>query len=319
MAALDGQIDCEALRKPGDADLSILQGLAVVYLCGGGHGQRQGLVVAGQNLQRAQILDENIVILICGAPINLIGVFALAGLRLAAGGVDFHRRRNLDRCKVRLLGTQRPAVVVGDLRIDRDADIRAVPHQPILINLVNLQTVLDNAGLFNLLQFLDPGGQRFRIPAGIETGLCHQFRVILIKAQNLLREILHGHVLNHELNALLVLLTVQNHPHPLAGVQNLLDRLARERIRCMHPGRAADSVHDLTAGRCGGRKRGIPPDRFTGDVAGNRLHLCLRAGQRLAVVDLFRASGPDSQRRRIHGQHAIDRRDVGKVGIDVIP
>ena len=145
------------------------------------------------------------------------------------------------------LGSQRPVVVIGDLRIDRDADVCKVLHQTVGIGFRNQKTAL-----------FDPSvtGSRFRecfnaptddlnIPSRVPAGLLQHRLVVRVKPEEFIGKVIFRDILDLQFNTLFALLVGKEDCQLLTCPQLDLAPLAGKRVCGIHPDDAADAVQDL--------------------------------------------------------------------------
>ena len=149
-----------------------------------------------------------------------------------------------------LLSVESPLVVVGAGRVDSDAYICEILHQVFLIDAVDIQTVIILCFLFALLDFLIINAflQIREEPAGFLAGLGHQVGIVLVKAEDILRELLHGDFFNDIFDTVFIILVGQVDGQPFARMQGEFPDLARDGITSVHQDSAADAVQGLGAG-----------------------------------------------------------------------
>ena len=220
---------------------------------------------------------------------------------------------------MRLFVVQSPAVIIRDLRIDGDAHVHAVLHQTVRSAHLDLETdLLHKLLIFGFRELLNEFSHGLRIPSGIGAGLRQKLGIVCVQAQHFLREIRLGKVEDLEFDALLFALVVQVYLQLLPGGQFDLRGFAGERIGPVHPDVAADAVQRLLVSPLLNDVIRIPPRRFTLYVARVALDMRFRNCQRLAVIDLFAAAGPEGERGGVDGQQTVHLLDVGEVAGDIL-
>ena len=102
------------------------------------------------------------------------------------------------------LTPESPVVVVGDLRVDRDPDIREILHQAVGLGFADHKAALldrGNAGR-GLRERLNALFQKFDIPFSVLAGLFEQRLVVPVEPEKLFGKVIYGEVLYFELDAL---------------------------------------------------------------------------------------------------------------------
>ena len=86
------------------------------------------------------------------------------------------------------------------------------------------------------------------ILSGFLAGLGHQVGIVLVKAEDILRELLHGDFFNDIFDTVFIILVGQVDGQPFARMQGEFPDLARDGITSVHQDSAADAVQGLGAG-----------------------------------------------------------------------
>ena len=155
-----------------------------------------------------------------------------------------------------LLTSQRPVIVVGDIRVDGDPHIGQVLHQVVGIGLIDRQAVPDKCLRIRVpcREFPDPLLDQLRVPAGIRAGLGHEVRIVRIQTKNIVRNRLYVDPLDPEFNGLSPVfagttIVIQINSQFLPCPQFDLAGLAGERVCPVDQDGPADSVQSFLAGK----------------------------------------------------------------------
>ena len=240
---------------------------------------------------------------------------------LAAGSSYLDRLVDVNGGIVRFLVAQCAVGVVGDLRVNGDADVGKVGHQALSFALCDFESGLLDHGLFISLlrkcfyQFLED----FEVPGGVGAGLPKKVGIIGKQAQDFFGEVRFKDILELELNGLHVFFIMQVDQQFLPGVQLNFTGFAGERVCAVHHDDTAEAVQDLAVdlltdlrGHFGEYVGQVAPAGHTVFIAWRAGNQCVAVDQRCAVVGLMVAGGPDGQRRGVDDQLAGHLLDVGE-------
>ena len=226
---------------------------------------------------------------------------------------------------MRLLASEGPVVVIGDLRVNGDLHVAEIPHQAVGILLRDLQADLHDGGILRggLRKLRDELLDKPDVPAGILAGLLQEGRVVPVDPQQLLGELVFAQILDLQLDALFTVQIGEVDRQLLSGAELELPPLAGERVGGVHPHDAAEPVQGLAViYRAPGRFRddpgGIAPGLlplFGAPVEGD---IGLRVRQGPAVIGLCGAAGVDGERGGHYQEGAADLLHVRKVAGDVL-
>ena len=169
------------------------------------------------------------------------------------------------------------------------------------------------------VQVVDAGLQVRGVPPfDVLQGLLQEARVFGVQAEHFLRQVLHGDGLHGEGEAFLAVFVREADHQALAGGELDVPAVPGDRVGAVDPDGAGHADHGLGADVRAGDDGGVPPFGILDRIAGDGPDARVRAGQLLAVVDLFRFAGPDRQRGAVDLQGTGDLDDIGEVGGDVL-
>ena len=269
--------------------------------------------VQGFHLQGAQVFGDGIVVPVGVAPVDLIGIVAFAGAFLFSGGGDPDGRIQGDRDEMCHGFRQDLGGVAGIPGVHGDPDVGGICHDVPFAVRLDVQAVLQYGHCFGRIQPVHTFLQFLRIPSCVFAGLDQEFGIVGIQAQHVVREILDGERFHGEDNTVAAVLSAETDEQALAGFQFELPVLPGHGVGAVDPDASADADHGLGPEGGAGHDGGVPPFRIFRDISWDGPDAGLLTGQGLAVVDFFRASGPDGQRGGIHAQRTVHRFDVREV------
>ena len=102
------------------------------------------------------------------------------------------------------LAAQRPVVVVGDVRVDRDIDRGEVLHQAVGFGFPDLQAALLDRGVTGsgFRQCVNALLDQLDLPAGVLACLLKQRLIVPVEPEDLLREVIFRELFGFQIDAL---------------------------------------------------------------------------------------------------------------------
>ena len=217
------------------------------------------------------------------------------------------------------LAAQCSVVVIGNGSIDVDPHVGAVPHQRVSILRVDSQTIMLDSFfrscifVFGRQKILNALLNKLLIPAGVQTGLLHHFRVIRVDADHFIGKIIDADRGDLITDTFFPVFVAEIHSEFLADLKFFLDRVGRQGIRSVNPDRSADPIQYLCLrrfDRVADNIRHISPERLVFFVTRIASDPCVRIGQRRSVIDFGSTSGPDNERCGVYYQAALSDHDI---------